>query len=103
MILEQEFIITAAHPALPGHFPGHAVVPGVVLLDEVLSMIQAGDSGLVVSEIVHWKFLATLLPGQACQVRISMSDPGLSAIECRVDGKTIGKGKCIVSRSEDVG
>jgi 3-hydroxyacyl-[acyl-carrier-protein] dehydratase len=32
--------IAADHPALAGHFPGHPIVPGVVLLDEVLHAIE---------------------------------------------------------------
>jgi len=32
--------IDAAHPALSGHFPGRPTVPGVLLLDEVLSALE---------------------------------------------------------------
>ena len=34
------FTIPDDHPSLPGHFPGHPVVPGVVLLDRVLQAIE---------------------------------------------------------------
>jgi acyl-coenzyme A synthetase/AMP-(fatty) acid ligase len=35
------FTIPVDHPALSGHFPGHPIVPGVVLLDHALSAIGA--------------------------------------------------------------
>ena len=39
MTLEVRRVISADHPSLPGHFPGMALVPGVVILDEVLAAL----------------------------------------------------------------
>ena len=32
--------VAADHPALPGHFPGRPIVPGVLLLDAVLQAMR---------------------------------------------------------------
>jgi 3-hydroxymyristoyl/3-hydroxydecanoyl-(acyl carrier protein) dehydratase len=40
------FIVPSTHPSLPGHFPGRPVIPGVVLLDELLAAV-AQATGLV--------------------------------------------------------
>lgn len=68
------FVIDAGHPALPGHFPGHPVVPGVVVLDRVLAAIEAA------SEAVHGplgplrlpqvKFVQPLLPDEEARIEI---------------------------------
>ena len=39
MTFEAIRIIHANHPTLPGHFPGAPLVPGVVILDEVLAAL----------------------------------------------------------------
>ena len=35
-----EFVVEPCHPCLPGHFPGSPLVPGVVVLDQVLAAIE---------------------------------------------------------------
>jgi len=40
MSVERLITIRRDHPSLPGHFPGNPVVPGVVILEEVLEAIR---------------------------------------------------------------
>lgn len=52
------------HPAFAGHFPGHPILPGVVLLDRaiMLAQSQGAEVGLTVSQC---KFLSPVGPGDA--------------------------------------
>ena len=53
------------HPAFAGHFPSIAIVPGVVLLDEVLYAIeQDPDCNARGWKISAVKFLSPLKPGE---------------------------------------
>lgn len=58
--------IPADHPAIAGHFPGVPIVPGVVLLDEVMHAVVA-DTGLTAMawQISSVKFLSPLKPNEA--------------------------------------
>jgi 3-hydroxyacyl-[acyl-carrier-protein] dehydratase len=61
--------IAPDHPALAGHFPGMAVVPGVMLLDEALHAIGAAlGADLSACRIASVKFLSPVLPGQAVDI-----------------------------------
>ncbi|GMR20586.1 MAG: hypothetical protein BMS9Abin36_1182 [Gammaproteobacteria bacterium] len=71
-------IISATHPSLAGHFPGNPIVPGVVLLDEVI----AGLSGFVgkpveVLAMPHVKFLASVLPEQEFTIEYTTKSEGV--------------------------
>lgn len=56
--------LAADHPALAGHFPGHPIYPGVVLLDAAIAAIEAHFEAHVDGVPVA-KFLAPLRPGMA--------------------------------------
>ncbi|MBL8261863.1 MAG: hypothetical protein JNM58_05500 [Xanthomonadaceae bacterium] len=64
------FVIDADHPALPGHFPGHPVVPGVVVLDRVLAAIEAVHGPLGPLRLPQVKFVQPLLPGEEVRIEI---------------------------------
>jgi 3-hydroxymyristoyl/3-hydroxydecanoyl-(acyl carrier protein) dehydratase len=66
------FRIHGDHAALPGHFPGRPIVPGVILLDVVLERAQQQfGSNLRVAGIEQAKFLAPLLPDQDAQLTLA--------------------------------
>lgn len=61
--------IPADHPALPGHFPGNPVVPGVVLLDGVIEAAEQWlGRPLQVRGLRQAKFLAPLAPGDEARI-----------------------------------
>lgn len=70
------FVIAADHPCLPGHFPGRPLVPGVVMLEQVLRAVQA-ETGHAAGalRLPQVKFMAPLLPGQAAHVELDGQAP----------------------------
>ena len=65
-----DFVVAAEHPALPGHFPGRPIVPGVVILDRVLSAIESAHGPLGALRLPQVKFMQPLLPGQAASIAV---------------------------------
>ena len=61
--------IGATHPALPGHFPGNPIVPGVVLLDHVAAALEKGGARLARIGVV--KFLTPLRPEEDATLAIA--------------------------------
>ena len=57
-------LIPAQHPAFAGHFPGAPLLPGVVLLDEMLQSVQADAGPGEAWSISTAKFLRPVRPGE---------------------------------------
>lgn len=72
-----ELRFAADHPAFAGHFPGMPIVPGVLLLDEVLSAIAA-QAGVELAQCTLGtvKFRNLVLPEQVLQLRCVSTVPG---------------------------
>ncbi len=72
-----KFRIAADHPALPGHFPGRPIVPGVVILDHVQQAIERAHGALAAPiELAQVKFVQPLLPEQDAEIAIEQASRG---------------------------
>ena len=65
----ENFRIGSDHPALPGHFPGGPVVPGVVLLDRIAAALERW-CGQRIAALPQVKFLAPLLPEEDAELHL---------------------------------
>jgi 3-hydroxyacyl-[acyl-carrier-protein] dehydratase len=74
-IYEQTLCIDAGHPALPGHFPGDPLVPGVIMLERVALAMRAWR-GQRLARVLEAKFMAPLLPAQTAVLRLTEAVPG---------------------------
>ena len=68
-------MVDPEHPALEGHFPGNPLLPGVVVLDQVISATEAwlGDAWSV-RGLPQVKFLSPLRPGEAAEVGLELRE-----------------------------
>ncbi len=70
---EAPICIGSDHPALPGHFPGRPVVPGVVVLDQLVQAAEAGlGRPLCIVGLAQAKFLAPLLPEERARCSLQI-------------------------------
>lgn len=66
--------IPAQHPALPGHFPGHPLVPGVVILARVAEAIRTTFPQLELGTLTNARFHAPLKPGKSFTIQSELQD-----------------------------
>lgn len=90
-----EIRVDAAHPALPGHFPSEPIVPGVLLLDEVLHLLGG--------EADHWrveqiKFHHVVRPGELLTLLVQRRAEGSYAFEVLSERQIVSTGLLLSHR-----
>lgn len=84
------FRIPVDHPALPGHFPGAPVVPGVLLLAEgLLQLGRLAGMPLHCRRIDSAKFLQPVAPGTEVTATLSLTKIDQGRIEFFVDDSLV--------------
>lgn len=87
------FTIPADHPALPGHFPGHPVVPGVVLLDHAIHAIGAAlNRPLHAWRLGSAKFLSPVAPGEPLDLALDAAASGAIRFTLRAGSRDVATG-----------
>lgn len=92
-----KFSIAADHPCLSGHFPGRPIVPGVVILEQVLCAVakHAGHE-VVANTLPQVKFVQPLLPGQLATIALQRRDQ-LWQFDIRVETAMVATGSLVTS------
>ena len=91
-------LIRADDPSLPGHFPGAPLVPGVVILDEVVAAVAEWRQNSQLSGIRSVKFLAPLKPEQPFTISLSATSTNAGEVSfcCRAEERVIVEGRLAV-------
>ena len=81
------------HPAYAGHFPGQPILPGVVILAEVLAAITKATSIPVEQwQVSNAKFLDPVVPGTALTLHHERLETGGVRFEVRSPAGIVASG-----------
>ena len=91
--LHSKLEIPRDHPAFAGHFPKFPVLPGAVLLDEVLQVIQRERHiDLAQWRVASVKFLEIVRPGDALHLEQTLAESGVIHFRIRALNRTVATG-----------
>ncbi len=102
-VMHSSIEVPVDHPAFAGHFPRFPILPGAVLLDEVLQIIQRERR----IDLAHWqiasaKFLAAVRPGDVLRLEHEAAKSGLIRFTVRAANRTVASGALSNALRQDV-
>jgi 3-hydroxymyristoyl/3-hydroxydecanoyl-(acyl carrier protein) dehydratase len=93
MKIQTTLNIAADHPAFTGHFPAFPVLPGAVLLDEMLTaLVSAYGVDLKAWHVSSVKFLDAVRPGDSLIFEHETPSAGLIRFAIRAGERKIAGG-----------
>ena len=99
MTFETSRVIPPDHPSLAGHFPDAPIVPGVVVLDEVVAALAEWRQDSQLTGIPSVKFIGSIKPGQSFVIGFDSTNTVENQIDfcCRLDGRMVVEGRLEIS------
>jgi 3-hydroxymyristoyl/3-hydroxydecanoyl-(acyl carrier protein) dehydratase len=97
MRIGDDLSVPTSHPSLPGHFPGDAIVPGVVMLSLVLERLHERFGPFTSTGLRSVKFLRPLRPGELFSLDAESSAPGTLRFACRRGETLLAEGSVQVA------
>ena len=99
MTFETSRVIPPDHPSLAGHFPDAPIVPGVVVLDEVVAALAEWRQDSQLTGIPSVKFIGPIKPGQSFVVGFNSTNTAENQIDfcCRLDRRVVVEGRLEIS------
>jgi acyl-coenzyme A synthetase/AMP-(fatty) acid ligase len=86
--------IAEDHPAFAGHFPGHPLLPGALLLDEAVRAVEAAAGApLSALRIDSAKFVGPARPGETLSIRCETGAEGAASFEILSGERRIAMGR----------
>ena len=98
--MEVDILFGRNEPFFAGHFPGHPVVPGVMLLDRAVKEASkmAGD-GFVLGSAEKVKFAGPVFPGDEVALSLERRSAGAFGYAFRKNGAVCASGTlCFVRK-----
>ncbi len=92
MRIGDDLSVPASHPSLPGHFPGNAIVPGVVLLSLVLERLEQRFGPFTATGLRSVKFLRLLRPEERFSLDAEPPSGGSIRFACRLGETVLAEG-----------
>jgi 3-hydroxymyristoyl/3-hydroxydecanoyl-(acyl carrier protein) dehydratase len=90
--------LAADHPTAAGHFPGNPIIPGALLLAEVLRCIEQTEGTRFTScNVKTAKFLHPARPGDLVAIEYARSALGTIEFQCTVAGTKVLAGGIVAS------
>ena len=91
-------LIPADHPSVAGHFPGNPIIPGAVLLSEVVAAWQeTSDNTHSVMTLRTAKFLSPTRPGDRVAIQFDEQATGSVKFICSVGATVVASGTLSVA------
>ncbi len=92
----QTLSVSADHPAMPGHFPGRPIVPGVLLLDLVVEDWLRQRPEAPLRGLSKMKFLSVLAPGERFQVVWGPDRAGKASFTASCGDRRLAAGQFLI-------